>query len=227
MATPSLAASPASVLPPGARVAGQAQAEYTVKWWQWINRLPPGVRAYQDPTGAQCALNQSGEVWFLAGTDGTGDAARHCRMPAGKHVFFPVINMIAHSMPGKPVSCGDATAVVRANNDHLGEVEVTIDGVVVRHVELHRLVSPRCFDAFPSAPYLKKAQSWYPAATDGYWLMLQPLQPGMHLVSVKARYDNPGNDLGDLEQVFEYQLQVEDIHTSEPLRQPGTGDIYM
>jgi hypothetical protein len=197
-------------VPPTAKVTGLSQVEYAIRWWQWSNRVPAGVRPYQDPTGAQCGLNQTGEVWFLAGTDGTGDVVRHCTMPAGKYVFFPVINMIAHSKPGVPLTCGQANTAAAANNDHLVHAEVLIDGEAVPDVARHRLATPQCFDAFPVAPYLKRAQSYFPAATDGYWLMLEPLPPGVHWIRVNARYDNPGSERGDLEQVFEYELLVED-----------------
>ena len=220
------AASSNGVVLPAGKVAGLSQAEYAVRWWQWSNRVPAGVRPYQDPTGAQCGLNQSGEVWFLAGTDGTGDVVRHCRMPAGRYVFFPVINMIAHSEPGTPLTCKQANTIAAANNDHLVQAEVVIDDKIVPDVAHHRLATPKCFDAFPVAPYVKRTQSFFPAATDGYWLMLDPLPAGVHRISVKARYGNPGSELGDLEQVFEYELQVEDAPPHEPARR-SDGSIYL
>ena len=69
---------------------GLSQAQLVERWWQWADRVPPGVRPYQDPTGALCGLNQSGRVWFLAGTDGTADVVRHCAIPADTALFFPV-----------------------------------------------------------------------------------------------------------------------------------------
>jgi hypothetical protein len=224
------AAEPASpVVPPGEKVDGLDQREHAVRWWQWANLVPPGVRPYQDPTGAQCGLNQSGAVWFLAGTDGTADTTRHCRMPAGKYVFLPIINMLAHSRPGKPLTCQQARVMVAANNDHLGKVEVTIDGQAITRIGRFRQSTPHCFDAFPVAPYLERTKSWSPAATDGYWLMIRPLSVGIHVITVRARYDNPGVKLGDLEQVFEYQLQVEDEkETPEPpTARPEAGSLYL
>jgi hypothetical protein len=44
-----------------------------------------------DPSGASCAMGQSGKVWFLAGTSG-GPATRECTIPHGKKLFFPLIN---------------------------------------------------------------------------------------------------------------------------------------
>ena len=93
LAAPTPAAARDAVLSRAEKVSGVSQTDYVVRWWQWANRVPDGDKPYQDPTGSQCALNQAGDVWFLAGTDGTDDAHRHCTLPAGKYIFLPVINM--------------------------------------------------------------------------------------------------------------------------------------
>jgi hypothetical protein len=207
-----------TVVPPTRTVDGETQAEYAARWWQWANRVRPGVKPFQDPTGSQCALNQSGKVWYLAGTDGTDDIRRRCTVPKGKYLFFPIINMISHSLPGKPLTCDQAKAEAAANNEHLVLAEVKIDNTPVRNIPAHRIRSTQCFDAFPIATYIDNTKSYFPAATDGYWLMLEPLSSGLHHIVVRARYDNPGANLGDLEQNFEYQLQVEEqVKDEEPV----------
>ena len=200
---------PSVVMAPGSVVDGTTQAEYAARWWQWARRVPPGVQPFQDPTGAQCGLNQQGDVWFLAGTAGTADIVRHCTMPTKTYVFLPIINMIGNAQPGSPMTCEQAKAFARANNDHLAGAEVSIDGKPVEDISRFRVASD-CFDSFKFARYLSQADSYFPSATDGYWLMLRPLPAGLHRIRVRAHYDNPGHVLGDLEQVFEYQLQVQD-----------------
>lgn len=198
------------------KVAGRSQSDYAIAWWRWVMRLPDGVRAYQDPSGAQCALNQGGPVWFLAGTEGTGAVQRECAVPAGTHLFLPVIAMLVHASPGHPLSCPQAQARARANNDHLAQVQVVLDGRVVMDVAAHRLRGMPCFDAFADAKYIERHAPYEPAATDGYWLMLAPLPAGLHQLSVKARYDNPGQPQGDLEEQFEYRLRVGDAPVIAP-----------
>lgn len=190
------------------KVAGRSQADYAIAWWQWVMRLPDGVRAYQDLSGAQCALNQEGPVWFLAGTEGTVRVQRQCAVPADRHLFLPVIALLAHASPGKPLDCRQAQARVRATNDHLAQAQVLLDGRVIADIGAHRLRDRGCFDAFKGAQYVERHASYLPAATDGYWLMLAPLPAGLHRLSVKARYDSPGTLQGDLEEEFDYQLWV-------------------
>ena len=198
----------ALVLGPQQKVEGLAQIDYAERWWQWLMRLPDGVRAFQDPSGAQCGMNQSGQVWFLAGTEGTAKVKRQCDLPGGRFIFFPVIAMIRSSAPGKVLDCRRARAQVHGNNDHLAEASVEIDSVMVANVLTHRIRSTRCFDAYAKAGYMEHSEDYLPAATEGYWLMLSPLSPGPHRLVVHARYDNPGKPGGDMEQAFEYEMWV-------------------
>jgi hypothetical protein len=215
------AAAPTSaVLPPEAKVEGATQADYAARWWQWAHRVRPGLRPYQDPSGRLCALDQDGPVWFLAGTDGTERPTRLCRVPVGKHVFLPVLNMLAHAVPGTPHTCAKVQAMAAENNDAPIVASVTIDDETLADVRPFRQRTT-CFDAFPDAPYLTEPAAKYrPAATDGYWLMLRPLAPGRHRIAVRAHYQNPGHDFGELDQVFEYWLEVvpsvPELRTKDP-----------
>lgn len=60
-------------------------------WLQWALGQPYSTGPIADMTGERCADGQSGSVWFLAGTFG-GPAVRECDIPAGKKLFFPLIN---------------------------------------------------------------------------------------------------------------------------------------
>ncbi len=189
-----------------ALVAGKRVDAYPMLWWQWVNRKRWGAQAFQDPTGAQCALNQSGPVWFLAGTDGTDAMTRHCRVPSGKHVFLPIITMLDTAFAGQPQVCADLQAAAAGNNAHVVTTEVSVDG---KRVDTQGLrMAGNCFNAYEYADFLEDNERGRLSATDGYWLMLAPFADGTHTIKVHVRYDNPGAKLGDMEQQFEYQLDV-------------------
>lgn len=213
LATAAAAAGP-QPLGPKAKVAGKPVDAYPNLWWQWVNRKRWGAQAFQDPTGAQCGLNQSGPVWYLAGTDGTDEARRECRIPEGKYLFLPIITVVVTSRPGSDLACDRAKAEASVNNDHVVVTDVSLDGAKLRTAGLR--MRGECFNAYAFADYLKNPQFYYPAASDGYWLMLPPLSKGRHVLRVDAHYDNPGAELGDLEQRFEYLL---DIGGKEPAEQ--------
>jgi hypothetical protein len=198
--------SPPRVLAAADSVDGKRVDAYPALWWQWVNRKRWGAQAFQDPSGAQCALNQSGPVWFLAGTDGTDEVHRHCRIPGGKHVFLPVITMLASATPGRARSCAQLQADAADNNEHVVATEVSLDGVPV-DIRSLRMAS-ECFDAYAYSDFLEGTARGQNSATDGYWLMLAPLSDGTHSLRVDVHYENPGRAFGDMEQVFEYDLQV-------------------
>lgn len=198
-----------SALARDARVGGKPVSDYPALWWQWANTKRWGARPFQDPSGAQCALNQSGPVWFLAGTDGTDTVHRRCRVPTGRHLFLPVIAMLETATPGVARTCEQVKKAAAANNEHAVLVRVTLDGQAI-HASSLRIAS-ECFNAHTRSDYLTRNDGWSPAATDGYWLMLAPLEPGEHSLVVSAHYANPGSPYGDLEQDFRYTLEISDV----------------
>ena len=55
-------------------------------------RDPAAENPVFDTSGQYCALRQVGDVWFLAGAFGGPPVVRNCEVPAGKSLFFPLIN---------------------------------------------------------------------------------------------------------------------------------------
>lgn len=214
-ATPGVAAiTGATPLPADEVVAGKRVDAYPELWWQWANRKRWGAQSFQDPTGEQCGLNQSGPVWFLAGTDGTDEVRRRCRVPEGKHIFLPLITMLENSVPGSAKTCEAVKSGAAQNNEHVVPVRIVVDGEAI-DIRTLRMRS-HCFNAYAKADYLKSTEGYFPSATDGYWLMLAPLSVGEHSIEVKIRYDNPGKTLGDMEQDFKYQLQIGGPEPKDP-----------
>lgn len=186
-------------VPADAAVADVSQAQWSARWWQWAGRFP-GVNElpYRDPDGRRCAQYQEGPVWFLAGTDGNFDAVRSCRIPAGKHLFVPLITWVANrGLQGVPMSCAEKQAHARRLADHVVSGLVLLDGRPVGELQRMRVASGACFDGAPGD---------LPAASDGYWLMLKPLPPGQHQLAIAAAFrDGPRQML----QNFRYELEVE------------------
>lgn len=198
---------------------GRGYEDHARLWWQWVMRRSEGMRAYHDPDGAQCGLDQSGDVWYLAGTAGTERVRRHCRIPEGTHLFLPAIASLSHAAPGQPRTCAQVQTMAKGNSDALVEMQVTLDGQALTPV---RGRSADCFDAFVHAPDLWRADRYFPAASDGHWLFLRPLPRGRHELKVRARFDDPDNPMGGFEQDFIYDLEV--VRPGELESGPSDGD---
>ena len=92
VAGPALAQNPnPGVPPPNSAPHGLTDGEWSAKWAKWAVEPPPAKSPLLDTTGANCAVGQSGHVWFLAGTSG-GAVIRRCTVPTGQMLFFPVGN---------------------------------------------------------------------------------------------------------------------------------------
>ena len=87
--------SQAQLIPPAKTIAGATQEEWARRWWHWALSFEDDDSPVADADGSLCASGQSGPVWFLAGTYGSKRTVRSCRIPAGKTLFFPLLNSIA------------------------------------------------------------------------------------------------------------------------------------
>jgi hypothetical protein len=142
--------------------------ELAVQWWKWAMRRPEGQDPVTDRSGSRCAQDQPDDVFFLAGTTG-GAVRRRCEVPAGRPLFFPVLNVVCPQSVGKR-SCGD---VVRD-----AKVRVEVDG---QPADTSFIVS----DAFeaqadPRSPLAVKGPKTVAA---GHYALVEPLDPGKHRIA--------------------------------------------
>ena len=186
------------LIPPYERVAGQSQEDWSRAWWQWAATFERYESPVADPTGELCASNQSGDVFFLAGTYGTARTIRTCTVPRGKYLFFPIINYVV--MPGRDrtLGCADAIGHAAQITDGLVKILLEVDGKPYEGLAAHRQATD-CFDLGAlSAPSIRM----YPTAANGYYVMLRPLPPGEHTI-------NFGGWLPSMIQLVTYTLIVE------------------
>lgn len=171
------------VVPPQARAFGSTQGEWGARWWQWALSAPAADNPVLDSTGADCGVGQSGQVWFLAGTFG-GSATRSCTVPAGRGLFFPVLNYtFIATDPGETEELAHSKASARIDSVDTSLLAAEIDGVSVDDLAQHRAHSPTFSVTLPvNNIFGIPAGTYGPAAADGFWLMLAPLSPGAHTI---------------------------------------------
>lgn len=193
---------------PSESVAGSPLDEYANTWWQWAYTMPNEVSPVRDTTGKYCHVGQQGEVWFLAGGYGTSKIKRKCEIPAGKHIFFPVINMVYWPRHEGSISCESVKRSAALNNDELISIEVELDSIKALDPSKTRVASKDCFNLLGLVPKEYNPPNVYPAATDGYWVMLKPLSKGTHTLKFNAMYNRDKGAYGKMAQDIEYELVV-------------------
>lgn len=168
------------LLAPDAVVGGLTQAQWSQRWWEWAGSFEYQDSPVADRTGANCAAGQSGDVWFLAGTYGTQRTVRTCRVPAGKHLFFPIINYVVFPPSRGPVpSCFSMMSEAARITQRPQALMIDIDGVRHQALHAHRQATRECFDLGARTETRTKL---YPSAANGYYVMLQPLPAGRHTI---------------------------------------------
>jgi hypothetical protein len=186
------------VLPPQSDSFGKTYGAWSAAWWQYVELQPASSNPLVDPTGAGCGVDQSGPVFFLVGTNGSGLATRDgCTVPTGKALFFPLINTFDVHVPGDgldtPQLVWDDLHVT--NGFSILALHATIDNVPV--IDLNPATTPYRACAGPVAgcapPFSLNfpadnffgipAGTYAPAVADGVYLMIAPLSPGRHTVT--------------------------------------------
>ena len=145
-----------SVVAPSADIAGQSQLDWAQAWWRWVLSVPAANNPTADKTGADSGLNNNGPVFFLAGNFG-GVSTRTIDIPAGKPVFFPVVNsfFVPINLDGtynpspcaSPLTLTCALQQVTPLADSAEDMSVAIDGISLTNaqVKLFRQTSASYF----------------------------------------------------------------------------------
>jgi len=173
---------------------GQTYGRWAAQWQEWAVGAPAAENPVLDTTGQYCGQRQVDKVWFLAGTFGPGTAVRSCDIPAGKALFFPLINNAYFAFLSDPPDQRTERYVrSQAKCTEPAQISVSIDG--------SKVPGPLRFFTGPSGsgspifnvqlppgnifgldettiPELLLS----PSAEQGYYLFLYPLSPGKHTI---------------------------------------------
>ena len=185
--------SQAQLIPAAKPIAGATQEEWSKRWWHWALSFDDEDSPVADSDGSLCASGQSGPVWFLAGTYGTKRTVRHCSIPAGKTLFFPLINFIAFPPDDEREACASLMLRAETLTDAPAALVLDLNGKRFSGLEAHRQASKGCFLVSPDDDA--------PAASNGYYVALGPLKRGRYTL-------NFGAILPSLSQAVTYTLDV-------------------
>ncbi|KRE58764.1 hypothetical protein ASG92_22925 [Arthrobacter sp. Soil736] len=180
------------------------------KWWIWGLSQPTSTNPLTDKTGAQCANQQTGDVWFLAGTFNTGGKEkRTCTVPAGTNLFFPVINVVdiePQADHRTPAYVRKLVASVDVKNS-ASNLTVTFDGRAIGPDVVQYEESPIFSVTLPDDNIFGGASAgapggvYEPCADAGYYALIKNPLPGEHTLKFTGT-------LGDFSIDMTYKLTV-------------------
>jgi hypothetical protein len=182
-------------------------APLTVQWWQWAYAQPVSKSPLLDTTGVNAHVGQpsQGNIFFLAGLivvaptpappQLIASAHRTITIPTGTRLFFPLLNdeFDNLSVPPTTFTVPQLRAFAKAGEDNPQELYAIIDGVPVQNLSAYRVVSPVFSYVMPDFGLSDQNLAQFfgipfagqvsPAVGDGYYLLLQPLTPGKHVIN--------------------------------------------
>jgi hypothetical protein len=175
------------VEPPGANVAGKTIGEWSTNWWQWAAALAPPGDPFTDTTGAFANVNQSGPVFFMAGSPG-GVNRRNFDVPANTYLLVPLlVGELSQLELGFTQTAAQIRQAAQQQANNIDSLHAAFDGIPISQAALftHREVSPD-FDFVAVANNqvgIFAVGELGIAVADGYFLMLDPLKPGTHVLN--------------------------------------------
>src|SRR5207237_5511830 len=124
-------------------------------WWQYVAAIPvhdpssPSsiLNPLFDLTGVDCGVQQSpvSPVFFLVGANQSGTYHRTCGVPAGKRLFFPILNNLGFAggwIPPffKDLGAGPARRILDSQINAVtnADLHASVDGVAISGLTNYR-----------------------------------------------------------------------------------------
>ena len=204
-------AEPVSFVPvPRDAYSGTVYSGLDVAWFQWILSQPFVGNAWFDPTGADCASGQSGDVWFLAGSFNETVVERTCTIPSGKAIFVPILNEFTSCFFGD-ASCTEECLAPELDGylDGVSGMYATVDGEDIGDPADYRVDATEFSADLPEGnlfqaleiPITGRVEDLYGG---GYWMLFDPLPAGTHTIAFGGEFpDGRARDIT-------YTLRVEE-----------------
>jgi hypothetical protein len=182
---------------------GGTFGQWSAAWWRYVFSFSNSASPFADDTGQNCAVGQKGPVFFLVGTFTTSidpngvvlvsATRKNCTVPAGKAIFFPIINNECSSVEAPPFGPFTDRKLLAACNhqfmDSARDLRAEIDGVPVDDLDDFRVCKTSlCFNSpifnvvLPPDNILGVPAGPATSMNDGFYVMLRPLRKGKHSI---------------------------------------------
>ena len=192
----------AGVLPNDAIVDGRSLSEWTAEWWKWVFSVPTNENPHLDASGRWANAGQpDAPVFFLGGSAGLSPdtIVRTFTVPEDKFLLVPVLVAQADNIDTfPPLATEELRNLLRGFVDAPRELHAMVDQMAVSDLVEHRVESgvftfeffnPDNFKTFGQGhPILGLVD---PVLSDGYWLMIEPLPVGVHVLHYGGTWNLP------------------------------------
>jgi hypothetical protein len=164
--------------------------QWSAVWWQWAANISKPHSPLDDPSGANCAVNQKGPVWFLAGNSG-GTSTRNCTVPADKGILFSILNAECSTVERDGTTEQELRACAVDLINHVTETAASVDGTAVNlgrpSKGNFRFQSPLFEITFAPDNAFGVPAGTGSSVADGFWVLVKPLPAGPHTIDFHGK----------------------------------------
>lgn len=158
---------------------------------KWALGAPASGNPLLDEDGVLAQVGNNGPVFFVAGSILGAPTVRTFTVPAGRPIFFPVINNLLIETPPPECAGSVACALARVSPfiDDATALKATLDGLnlLATGVSAFRQTSSALFSiALPDDNLFGAPKGSYDAVSDGYWVAVEGLSAGPHTLAFGA-----------------------------------------
>jgi hypothetical protein len=180
-----------NIFPPGSKPYGLSYSDHIQNFWKWNLAIPAKDNPINDATGEKCSIGQSNtnsSVFYLAYNNG-GISDRTCKVPMGKALFIPVMQVEISDLEYPGASTDELSASAKQDQDSVNSLYLKIDDKEYKYDNLtkYRIHTEPFETSWPNDAIfgvVKGGNSTVVA--DGFYIITEPLATGNHTIHFKS-----------------------------------------
>ncbi len=182
--SPVLGSNSVNIFPPGSKPYGLTYAEHEKNFWKWILGIPAKESPANDPTGKKCANGQSNtnsSVFYLSINNG-GISERTCKVPVGKGLLIPVMQVEYSDKEAPNASVEDLHKAAKKDQDSVNSLYLKIGDKEYKYKDLikYRTQTDVFEVVFPDKGIFGVIEGGVSKAVgDGFYIITDRLQKGI------------------------------------------------
>jgi hypothetical protein len=188
---PVAASNSLNIFPPSDKPYGLTYADHIKNFWKWILKIPAKENPINDPTGAKCTIGQENtdsQVFYLAFNNG-GISHRTCKVPTGKGLFIPVMQVEVSDKEEEKASITELSKSATKDQNSVNSLYLKIGDKEYNFQDLNKYrTHTDAFDVvFPDNGIFGVLKGGISkAVADGRYIITEPLAKGTYTIHFKS-----------------------------------------
>ena len=180
-----------NIFPPGSKPYGLPYSEYAQNFWKWTYGISSKDNPMNDPTGEKCANGQSltnSSVFMLSINNG-GLSERTCKVPPGKGLLIPVMQVAISDKEYPNVSVEELSESAKKDQDSVNSLYLKIDDREYMYQDLikYRTHTQPFEVMIPDNGVFGIVDGGLSkTVADGFYILTEPLTKGNYTVHYKS-----------------------------------------